>query len=173
MASAPPGDGDLAAGGEELEHLGDVAVVRPARRGPRHRGGVRDVAGRQWTRRGELFEDPLAERIVGGEPFGGTAPPVGRPIRHLGEVQTEVGHRAHHDEDRLDGRVLATVLEQRAVLLERLLQLSRVVGVAEAAPRDQIGTWRHHGRRVELQEGQVLDDREQIVRPLARRAAAP
>ena len=41
--TAPAGDRDLAAHQQELEHLGDVAVVRPAGGLPRH-GGVRDVA---------------------------------------------------------------------------------------------------------------------------------
>ena len=87
-------------------------------------------------------------------------------VRHLGEVQPEVGHRAHHHEDGLDGRVLAAVLEQRAILLERSLQLRWDIGVAETTPRYEIGTGRHDRGRVELQEGQVLDNREQVNRTL-------
>ena len=126
-------------------------------------GRVRDLAREQRARRGELIENPPTEGVVGGEPFGGAAPPVGWPCRHLGEVQPEIRHRAHHDEDRLGGRVLAAVLEQRAILLERLLQLGRVVGVTEAAPRNEVGRGRHHGGGVELQERQVLDDTEQVL----------
>ena len=44
LPSETPGDRDLAAHHQELEHLGDVAVVRPAGRGPRHHARVRDVA---------------------------------------------------------------------------------------------------------------------------------
>ena len=44
LPSDTSGDRDLAAHHQELEHLGDVAVVRPAGRGPRHDARVRDVA---------------------------------------------------------------------------------------------------------------------------------
>jgi hypothetical protein len=40
----PPGDRDLGAHHQELQRLGDVALVGPAGRGPRHHGRVGDVA---------------------------------------------------------------------------------------------------------------------------------
>ena len=47
LAALAPGDGDLAAQGQGLEHLGDVAVVGPAGRGPRDDARVGDVAREQ------------------------------------------------------------------------------------------------------------------------------
>ena len=57
------------------------------------------------------------------------------------------------------------MLEQRAVLLERLLQRAQGVRGAEAAPGDQVGARGDGGGRVDLEEGQPLDDREQLGRP--------
>ena len=50
LAPGAPGDRDLAAQHEELEHLGHVAVVRPAGRRPRHHARVGDVARAQRAR---------------------------------------------------------------------------------------------------------------------------
>ena len=63
-----PGDRDLAAHHQELQHLGDVAVVRPAGRGPRHHGRVRDVAGGQRPGAAEQLEDVAPEPVVVAEP---------------------------------------------------------------------------------------------------------
>ena len=69
LPATAAGDGDLTAGREELEHLGDVAVVRPTRRLPRHLGGVGDVARGQRARGAQQVEHPPAEPVVGGEPL--------------------------------------------------------------------------------------------------------
>ena len=56
------------------------------------------------------------------------------------------------------------MLEQRAVLLERLLQLDRHVGRAEAAPGNEVRVGRDRGGRVDLQQGQPLHDLQQVGR---------
>ena len=58
------------------------------------------------------------------------------------------------------------MLEQRPVALERLLQVGRLVRVPQPAPGNEVRTGRHHGRRVELQERQPVDDRAQVTWPV-------
>ena len=60
-------------------------------------------------------------------------------------------------------RPLAAVLEQGAVLLERLAAAGRLVRVAQPGPGDEVGAGRDRGRRVQLQERQPVDDRQQVV----------
>ena len=83
LAALAPRDGDLAAQGEGLEHLGDVAVVGPAGRGPGHDARVGDVAREQGALGLEPGEDVAAERVVGGQPVGHER--VGLGVAHLGD----------------------------------------------------------------------------------------
>ena len=57
------------------------------------------------------------------------------------------------------------MLEQRAVLLQRLLEVGGLVRRAEAAPGDEVGAGRDRRGRVDLQQGQLPHDREQVGRP--------
>ena len=110
-------------------------------------------------------EHVLAERLVGVEPPG--RPRVApRPVGHVRQVEAEVRHRSHHRQRWLGVVVLGAELEQRALALERPLQLGRVVGVAEATPGDEVGARCHDRRRVELEERQPVDDLEEVGRPL-------
>jgi len=77
---------------------------------------------------------------------------------HLGEVQTEIGHRPDHRHRRVQRIVLRNVFEHGPVTLDCLFQLHRAEGGTDAAPCDQIGAGRHRRRRIELQKGQVLDE---------------
>ena len=158
------GDGDLAAGREELEHQGDVAVVRPARRRPRGVGGVRDVARGQRTRGPQLVEHPAAEPLVGGEPVDVLRVPV-RPVGHLGQVEAEVRHRTYRRDHRLAHHLARPVLEYRAVPLERLPQVVGRVRRTHPAPGHEVGAGRHRVRGVQLQERQAVEDRHQVVGP--------
>jgi hypothetical protein len=72
-----------------------------------------------------------------------------------GEDQAKVAHRPHE----------RVVLEQRAVLLEGLLQVGWLVRRAEAAPGDEVRARRNGRGRVDLQQGQLLHDGEQLPRP--------
>ena len=64
-----PGDRDLAAHHQELQHLGDVAVVRPAGRGPRHDARVRDVARASAARScRSSFRMSRRKRVVVADP---------------------------------------------------------------------------------------------------------
>ena len=74
------------------------------------------------------------------------------PLGHVGEIQAEVGHRANHRGRRLVLDCLTAMLEQRAVVLECLLQVRGLIGTAKAAPGDEIGARGNHRGRVELQE---------------------
>jgi len=56
------------------------------------------------------------------------------------------------------------VLEERPVVLERLLQVLGAVRRAEPAPGDEVGARRDRGGRVDLEERQVLHHGEQVVR---------
>jgi len=56
------------------------------------------------------------------------------------------------------------VLDERAIPLERLLELLAPVRRAEAAPRDEVGARRDRIGRVDLQQGQLLDDLHQLGR---------
>ena len=66
---------------------------------------------------------------------------------------------------RFDQRGLGLVLEQRPVALERGCELRRLVAVPEPAPRHEVGRWRDHRGRVQLQERQPVDDRCQVSGP--------
>ena len=59
------GDRHLAAHHQELQHLRDVAVVRPPGRRPRDDARVRDVPRGQRPRAAEQLEDVAAEAVVG------------------------------------------------------------------------------------------------------------
>ena len=158
------GNRHLAARVEELQQLGDVAVAGPAGRLPRHHAGVGNVARHQRSRLAQQVQDVPAEGIVLLEPSMRARPgwrpaPLlvvrERPRGHLGEVEPEVGHRAD----------VGAHLVEGSVLPQRLGQLRRPVGVAQPCPRDQVGTRCDRRRRVDLEEGQVADDLEQIGRP--------
>ena len=155
----PPGDRDLAAHHQELEHLGDVAVVGPPGRSPRRDARVGDVARAQRAGAAEQVEDVAPETVVVAEP--GALLVVARPVGRTGEVQADVAHRP-------DQRV---VLEQRAVLLDGLLELGGLVCRPEAAPGDEVRAGRDRRGRVDLQQGQPLHDRRAGRSAWARRAA--
>ena len=148
-----PGDRNLAAHQQELQHLGDVAVVRPPGRGPWHDTCVRDIARSQRPGAAEQVEDVAAETVVGAEPVPLLL--VYRPVGRTGEVQTEVGHRPHQ----------RVVLEQRPVLLERMLEVLEPVGRPEPAPGDEVRARRDRRGRVDLQQRQAPHDLEQVGRP--------
>jgi hypothetical protein len=57
------------------------------------------------------------------------------------------------------------VLEERAVLLQGLLEVPGLVRRAKAAPGNEVRTGRDGRSRVNLQEGQSLHDGEQLSRP--------
>ena len=106
LAADAPGDRDLAAHHQELQHLGDVAVVGPPGRGPRNHARVRDVARAQRPGAGEQLEDVAAETVVVADPRVRALVTATRPAGD--EVQADVAHRPHE----------RVVLEQRAILLQ-------------------------------------------------------
>ncbi|WP_344942324.1 hypothetical protein [Terrabacter ginsenosidimutans] len=150
LAALAPGDGDLAAQGEGLEHLRDVAVVGPAGRRPRDDARVRDVARQQRPVGLERGEDVAAERVVGREPLGHEG--VGLGLADLGDHGRDVLRAAHVG----DG------LDEGAVVLDRRRQGGGVVGAAEPAPQDEVGARRDGRGRVDLQEGQALDGGDEV-----------
>ena len=160
LAPDASGDRNLPAHHQELQHLGDVAVVRPPGRDPRHHARVRDVARAQRPGAAEQFEDVAPEAVVVADPrvraLVNTARPAGR------EVQAEVAHRPHQ----------RVVLEQRAVLLQGLPEVVRPVRRAEAAPGDEVRAGGDRRSRVDLEQGQLPDDGEQIGRPGASSSCA-
>jgi hypothetical protein len=70
-------------------------------------------------------------------------------------MEADVAHRPH---ERVE-------LEERAVLLERLLEVGGLVPGAKTAPENEVRAGRDGRGRVDLQQGQVLHDREQLGRP--------
>ena len=153
LAPDAPGDRDLPAHHQELQHLGDVAVVGPPGRGPRHHARVRDVARAQRPGAAEQLEDVAPEAVVVADPRVRALVTAARPTGR--EEQAEVAHRPHQ----------RVVLEQRAVLLQSLLEVVRPVRRAEAAPGDEVGAGRDRRSRVDLEQGQLPHDREQVGRP--------
>ena len=129
LAALAPGDGDLAAQGESLEHLGDVAVVGPAGRGPGHDARVGDVAREQRTLGVEPGEDVATERVVGGQPVGHER--VGLRVAHLGDDGGHVLGAAHEG----DG------LDEGVVVLEGAGQVGRVVGRCRAGSTARGRRW--------------------------------
>ena len=101
--------------------------------------------------------DPTAavapKGVVVADPGGRALVATRRP--RAGEDQAEVAHRSHE----------GVVLEQRAVLFERLLQMGGLVRRAETAPGDEVRARRNGRGRVDLQQRQLLHDGEQLVRP--------
>ena len=73
----------------------------------------------------------------------------------IGDVERDGAH----------GPDVGTQLEQRPVLLECPGQVSRLIGRSEPAPRDEIGVRRDRGRRVNLKQGQVVDEVDQCGWP--------
>ena len=147
------GDRDLAARLHQLEHHRDVAVVRPAGRGPGDGARVRDVARRNRPGPFEELEDLAPGAVVVAKPVPCSL--VARAVRRSGEIEAEI---AHGTNERVE-------LEQRPVDLERLLQLLRPVRRAEAAPGDEVCVRRDCRGRVDLQQRQPLDHREQLLGP--------
>ena len=113
----------------------------------------REAARRHRSRPAQPLDDVPSEGGVVADP-GTRSVPRG-PVGRAGQVQGQVAHRA-------DVRV---ELEQAAVLLQGLLDLSGVVGRAEAAPGDEIGAGRDRRGRVDLEQGQSPDDLKQVARP--------
>ena len=85
---------------------------------------------------------------------------------HVREIQTEIGHRSDHDDDRLRLHHLAAILEHCAIALQGLLQMSRLVGVAEPRPGHQVSGGSHRCCGVQLQERQPFDHRQQVAWPI-------
>jgi hypothetical protein len=153
LAALAPGDRDLAAHREELEHLGHVAVVRPPGRRPGLDVRVRDVARHERAAGAEEVEHVAPEAVVAFDP---PVSPGAARRRHVGEVEAQVARGPHH----------RVVLEQRAIALERGAKLLGVVRRAQPRPRDEVGARGDRGGRVELQEREALDEREQARRAL-------
>ena len=145
-------DRDLASHHQALQHLRDVAVVRPAGRGPGDDARVRDVARGERSGARQPLDDVAAKRIVLLDPKARALPR--RPVGRAREVQPDVAHGP-------DERV---VLEQRPVLLERPGELRGTVGRAEPAPRDEVCARRDRGGRIDLEERQPVDERQEVGR---------
>ena len=152
VAGPTEGDGDLAVGGEELEHLGDVAVVRPTGRRPRQFSvvgrprGQRALTWANWssTRRRNPLLALSHWSALRSHPTGQAA--------MSGEVEAKVGHRTHHGDRRLGWHWVGAVLEHRAVVLECVLQVGGLGRRFPAGSRRR-GPPGADRRGVELEEG--------------------
>jgi hypothetical protein len=56
-------------------------------------------------------------------------------------------------------------LEERPVLLERPGQIRRLVRRPEPAPCDEVGVRCDGSRRIDLQQGEVVDEVDEVCRP--------
>ena len=153
LPSDTSGDSDLSHPGQQLEHLGDVAVVRPAGGVPRQLAGVRHVAGEQRPGVAQAGEDVAPEAVVRLDPCPNCEM---RGVAHLlGDMERHGGHRPD----------VGNLLEKGPVLLQRPRQIGRRVRRSEPAPRDEVGVRCDRGRRVDLQQGQLVDKGDQLGRP--------
>ena len=82
-------------------------------------------------------------------------------------METEIGHRPDHHDRRLGLHRLRPMLEERAVVLERLAHVCGLVGAAQPAPRDQVGTGGDRRRGVELQQRQPVGHLQQLRRSIS------
>ena len=152
-----PRNGDLAAHRQDLEHLRDVAVVRPARRWPRAPGscrGSRSCAAVRPraaapARPGGIGRWPRATR--GCRAYGGRG-------AHDRQVERQIGH----------GPIEARPLEDRAVDLDRAGEVGRLVRPADPAPQDQVGAGSDGRRRIDVDDGQAVDRLDDAGRPVGR-----
>jgi hypothetical protein len=98
----------------------------------------------------------MSRRKLSFSPIQARVPSWSRLVRpSAARYKAEVAHRPHQ----------RVVLEERAVLLERLLEVGGLVRRAEAAPGDKVRAGRDGRGRVDLQQGQLLHDREQLGGP--------
>jgi hypothetical protein len=121
--------------------------------------GMSVVSGRALVV--ELVEDVAPGVVVGLDPVAEGDLPVlqlahARPRGHLGPVERDV----------LGGPQHAVQLDQGAVR-DRALELGSTEPQPEPAPRDHLGTRRHRGGGLDLQQRQVAHQVEQIGRPCA------
>src|SRR3990172_9455074 len=145
-----PGDHDLPADPQEVEHPADVAPRGPAGGDPRL--GVEavffDVTREERAVAPNALEDVAPEFFVLPDPRAGApAPGVGAHERAVERVVL--------GED--DGGAVSPVLEEPALLPEELIQVRRVVR-AKAAEQHQLMAARDDADRVELQTAQVAHD---------------
>ncbi len=155
LLAPPPADRHLAPAGQHLQHLGHVAVARPARRGPRDGGGVGQLLGQQRPVGAQPGEHVGGEGLVGGQPLPGLA--VLRRLLHARPEQPQVGHRPD----------AGVQLEQGAVDVQGLPQVLRAVTGPQPGPQHQVGAGRDRGGGVQLQEGEVVHHVEQVGGPVA------
>jgi hypothetical protein len=98
-------------------------------------------------------QDVAPEAVVVAQP--GTRALVAGPVGGACEIEAQIADRPHQRVE----------LEQRPVLLQGLLEVVRLVRRAKTAPGDEVRAGRDGRGRVDLQEGQLLYDREQLGRP--------
>ena len=157
------GDGDLPARDEHLEHLGDVAVVGPARRAPRHHARVGQRPRRQRPLGPQPVQDVLRARLVRLGPARGPGL-VARdgPRGHRGAVQREVlggpQHRVELDE---------------VAAGDGLFEVGVPIAAAEPAPQHEVGAGRDRARRVQLQQRRAADEGEQVRRAVGAQPLRP
>ena len=145
LAPDAPGDRDLAAHHQELQHLGDVAVVRPPGRRPRHDARVRDVARGQRPGAAEQLEDVAPEAVV-------VAEPVTRAARSCGQSAAPARYRPRS----LIGRTSALCSNSVRSCSSACWRCVGLVRRAEAAPGDEVRARRDRRGRVDLQQRQPL-----------------
>ncbi len=115
--------------------------------------GVRNVAGQQRPGVTEARDDVPAKSIVRLDPP--LDPRTGGIGGLLGHVQR---HRGHGPDE-------GAQLEEGPVLLERPGEVGRLVRRSEPAPRHQVRTRRDRGRRVDLQQSEMIHEIDQVGRP--------
>ena len=109
----------------------------------------------------DLWINPVFDQVVGADPSVTLeVAPLSEPEKGWAALERAHIYQITAAKDELSVQFRAT-----SQLLERCPKLLRVVGVAEPGPRHQVGTRRHRGSRVELQERQPLDDLQQVARP--------
>ena len=143
----------------ESEQAGDVLAVRPAARAPRHRAGVGQLAHRERALGPQPLEDVLTTGVVGLHPPHQAGLPVleladAGPRVHLRAVEGEVGTGSQHH-------------LQLDHLARDQQRLELVVGVplSEPAAEHEVGAGRHDRGDVVLDQGEVVDDLEDVGRP--------
>ena len=164
LLAVPPGDRDVAAHPEHVEHAPEVLAVVPAAGAPRHRRAVLELA--------------RAQRACAPQPVEDVAPEAGVLLQPLADVDAahalaarEAPHRlAVHGEVRCRNDE-GPVLEGLAPLVHDLVELGGAV-LAETAPEHELLRARDDRRRIDLEAAEMAERLEHVSSAAARRAAA-
>ena len=157
LATAAPGDRDLAVEVHRHQHQPDAPRTPPAMVALGADGQVFEVAGEEWPFGLEPADDVAPERAILGQELAhpplALVVPRALPVAHPGADEREIL-------DRVDEGV---PLEEGALPPEEPVELGAVVTGPEPAEEHQVLRRRDRGDHVDLEEAESADRREHAL----------